>query len=60
MTGRNQRTPDDWRFTKPVYEIRYLNTTPLAGSAPTDRRPRVNPAYRETTEERTQWSYQDN
>jgi len=31
---RYQRTPDCWRFTERVYEIRYLNTTPLAGSAP--------------------------
>jgi ketosteroid isomerase-like protein len=31
---RYQRTPDGWRFTERVYEIRYLDTTPLAGSAP--------------------------
>jgi ketosteroid isomerase-like protein len=31
---RYQRTPDGWKFTERVYEIRYLNTTPLAGSAP--------------------------
>jgi ketosteroid isomerase-like protein len=31
---RHQRTPDGWKFTERVYEIRYLDTTPLAGSAP--------------------------
>jgi ketosteroid isomerase-like protein len=31
---RYQRTPDGWRFTERVYEIRYLATTPLVGSAP--------------------------
>jgi ketosteroid isomerase-like protein len=31
---RYQRTPDGWKFTERVYEIRYLDTTPLAGSAP--------------------------
>jgi ketosteroid isomerase-like protein len=31
---RYQRTPDGWNFTERVYEIRYLDTTPLAGSAP--------------------------
>jgi hypothetical protein len=31
---RYQRTSDGWKFTKRVYEIRYLDTTPLAGSAP--------------------------
>jgi ketosteroid isomerase-like protein len=31
---RYQRTPDGWRFTERVYEIRYLDATPLAGSAP--------------------------
>jgi len=25
---------DGWKFTECVYEIRYLDTTPLAGSAP--------------------------
>jgi len=32
---RYQRTPDGWKFTERVYEVRYLDTTPLAGSAPT-------------------------
>ncbi len=31
---RYQRTGDGWRFTERGYEIRYLDTTPLAGSAP--------------------------
>jgi ketosteroid isomerase-like protein len=31
---RYQRTLDGWKFTERVYEIRYLDTTPLAGSAP--------------------------
>jgi len=30
---RYQRTPDGWRFAERVYEIRYIDTTPLAGSA---------------------------
>jgi len=29
-----RRTPDGWRFAERVYEIRYLDTTPLTGSAP--------------------------
>ncbi|NUR52051.1 MAG: LUD domain-containing protein [Hamadaea sp.] len=31
---RYQRTPDGWRFAERVYEVRYLDTTPLAGGAP--------------------------
>jgi ketosteroid isomerase-like protein len=31
---RYRRTPDGWKFTERVYEVRYLDTTPLAGSAP--------------------------
>jgi len=31
---RYQRTVDGWRFTERVYEIRYLDTSPLAGSVP--------------------------
>jgi ketosteroid isomerase-like protein len=30
---RYQRTPDGWRFAERVYEISYLDTTPLAGAA---------------------------
>jgi ketosteroid isomerase-like protein len=29
-----RRTPDGWRFTERVYEVRYLDATPLTGSAP--------------------------
>jgi hypothetical protein len=31
---RYQCTSDGWKFTKRVYEVRYLDTTPLAGPAP--------------------------
>jgi ketosteroid isomerase-like protein len=31
---RYQRTDDGWKFTERVYEVRYLDTSPLAGSAP--------------------------
>jgi len=31
---RYQRTPDGWKFTERVCEVRYLDTSPLAGSAP--------------------------
>jgi ketosteroid isomerase-like protein len=31
---RYQRTADGWRFTERVYELIYLDTNPLAGSAP--------------------------
>jgi ketosteroid isomerase-like protein len=31
---RYQRTDDGWKFTERVYEVRYLDTTPLAGSVP--------------------------
>jgi ketosteroid isomerase-like protein len=31
---RYRRTPDGWRFTERVYEIRYLDESPLAGFAP--------------------------
>jgi ketosteroid isomerase-like protein len=31
---RYQRTADRWKFTERVYEIRYVDTSPLAGSAP--------------------------
>jgi hypothetical protein len=29
---RYQRTADGWKFTERVYEVKYLDTTPLAGS----------------------------
>jgi ketosteroid isomerase-like protein len=31
---RYQRTPDGWKFAERVYEVRYLDATPLTGSAP--------------------------
>lgn len=31
---RYQRTADGWRFTERVYEVRYVDATPLAGTAP--------------------------
>ncbi|MEU4332140.1 nuclear transport factor 2 family protein [Nonomuraea dietziae] len=31
---RYQRTPDGWKFSERVYEVRYLDPTPLAGSPP--------------------------
>jgi ketosteroid isomerase-like protein len=31
---RYQRTGDGWKFTERVYEVRYLDSTPLAGSVP--------------------------
>jgi hypothetical protein len=30
----DQRTPEGWKFTELVYEVRYRDTTPLAGAAP--------------------------
>jgi len=35
-----QRAPDGWKFTERVYEVRYHDTTPLAGSAPRTAQPR--------------------
>jgi ketosteroid isomerase-like protein len=29
---RYQRTPEGWKFTERVFEVKYLDTTPLAGS----------------------------
>jgi ketosteroid isomerase-like protein len=37
---RYQRTADGWRFSERVYEVRYLDSTPLAGS-PLPSAPRV-------------------
>jgi ketosteroid isomerase-like protein len=31
---RYRRTPEGWKFTERLYEIRYMDTTPLAGSPP--------------------------
>jgi ketosteroid isomerase-like protein len=36
---RYQRTPDGWKFTERVYEVRYHDTTPLAGSVPSTAGP---------------------
>jgi ketosteroid isomerase-like protein len=35
---RYQRTADGWKFTERVYEVRYVDTTPLTGSAPSTAR----------------------
>jgi ketosteroid isomerase-like protein len=31
---RYRRTPDGWKFTERAYEVRYLDHSPLVGSAP--------------------------
>jgi ketosteroid isomerase-like protein len=31
---RYERTPNGWKFAERVYDVRYVDTTPLAGSAP--------------------------
>jgi ketosteroid isomerase-like protein len=33
---RYQRTGEGWKFAERVYEVRYLDTTPLTGSAPSE------------------------
>jgi ketosteroid isomerase-like protein len=40
---RYQRTGDGWKFTERVYEIRYLDTSPLGGSAPPAAGPPADP-----------------
>ncbi len=40
---RYQRTPDGWKFTERVYEVRYHDTSPLAGSAPRPADPPADP-----------------
>src|SRR5260221_9473571 len=45
---RYQRTGDGWKFTERVYEVRYLDTTPLAGSAPPAAGAAANPPARDT------------
>jgi ketosteroid isomerase-like protein len=40
---RYQRTPDGWKFTERVYEIRYLDHSPLSGSAPRPAGPPAGP-----------------
>ena len=39
---RYQRTADGWKFAERIYEVRYLDTTPLAGSAPHVEEPTEN------------------
>jgi ketosteroid isomerase-like protein len=31
---RYRRTPDGWKFAERIYEIKYVDSSPLAGSAP--------------------------
>jgi SnoaL-like domain len=45
---RYQRTSDGWKFTERVYEVRYLDHSPLAGSAPAHREP-ANPSAGDTS-----------
>jgi ketosteroid isomerase-like protein len=32
---RYHRTPDGWKFSERVYELKYVDTTPLPGASPT-------------------------
>ncbi|WP_327092158.1 nuclear transport factor 2 family protein [Nonomuraea sp. NBC_01738] len=34
---RYRRTPEGWRFAERVYEVRYLDPTPLPGTTPPER-----------------------
>jgi ketosteroid isomerase-like protein len=36
---RYRRTPDGWKFSERIYEITYVDTTPLPGSAPSSTEP---------------------
>ncbi|MFJ8626411.1 LUD domain-containing protein [Kitasatospora sp. NPDC093550] len=48
---RYRRTADGWRFAERVYEVRYLDTTPLTGAAPgPSRLPFTDPAPAERLE----------
>jgi ketosteroid isomerase-like protein len=40
---RYQRTADGWKFTERTYEIKYLDHSPLAGSAPAAPQAPANP-----------------
>ena len=40
---RYRRTGDGWKFTERIYEVRYDDTTPLAGSAPRAAEAPANP-----------------
>lgn len=44
---RYRRTQDGWKFTERVYEVRYLDSTPLAGSAPDRTRAADSPTEKE-------------
>jgi hypothetical protein len=46
---RYQRTSEGWKFTERVYEVRYLDTTPLAGSAPPAAGTPADPSAGETS-----------
>ncbi|MEV0239984.1 nuclear transport factor 2 family protein [Streptomyces sp. NPDC050674] len=45
---RYQRTPDGWKFSERVYEVRYTDASPLAGSPPPQARdtPSTSPSAR--------------
>ncbi|MEU7743667.1 nuclear transport factor 2 family protein [Nonomuraea sp. NPDC049158] len=47
---RYQRTGEGWKFSERVYEVRYLDTTPLAGGAPVD--PQATPFADQASEQR--------
>ena len=47
---RYQRTGDGWKFAERVYEVRYLDTSPLAGSAPRAAGVPANPPAGNTSE----------
>jgi ketosteroid isomerase-like protein len=40
---RYQRTPDGWKFAERTYEIRFVDTTPLAGAPPHAAETPANP-----------------
>lgn len=46
---RYQRTPDGWRFAERVYEVRYKDTTALAGAPPQAADPPTNAAAESNT-----------
>ena len=45
---RYEHTPDGWKFAERVYEIRYVDTTALAGSAPSTARGASEPIASQT------------
>ena len=46
---RYQRTSDGWKFTERVYEVRYHDQSPLAGSAPSAAEAPANPSAGDTS-----------